>query len=290
MTPPLTNPSQNWPEQWQDLIAGYALGDLTSEEAEVVTRLLAEHPELQSEINAYQEVLDLMPYALAPEAPPAILETQLIQTATARVPPSRQVGQAQHSSQRLSQRLSRRQWGLAWGASVALAASALLAFGFDNYRLRQQVGQLQANNTQLEQQLQSAQTVINRLQQKDIQDEAVLAKLSQPNSLMYTLAGTPEATQATGSLLATPGDATILVIANNLPTLSNEQIYRLWAVATPTSAPTFCGEFSQVDGVVSLDAPQLSCAQIPNQVIITVERKSDPPIPKGTAILQGKQA
>jgi hypothetical protein len=40
------------PENWQELMAGCALGDLSSEEAELLQRPLTENPDLTSEVEA----------------------------------------------------------------------------------------------------------------------------------------------------------------------------------------------------------------------------------------------
>ena len=52
------------PQEIQELIAGYVLGDLSSAEAEEFRSLLLQLPELQAEVTSLQEVLAMMPYGL----------------------------------------------------------------------------------------------------------------------------------------------------------------------------------------------------------------------------------
>ena len=59
MTMPLS------PQEIQELAAGYVLGDLTSNEAELFQTLLAELPTLGAEVTALQDALAVMPYGLA---------------------------------------------------------------------------------------------------------------------------------------------------------------------------------------------------------------------------------
>ena len=71
----------NNPEEWEKLIAGYVLGDLTTEEVAVVHQLLALHPELLSEVDQLQEVLALIPLALPEDYPTSQLRSQILKNA-----------------------------------------------------------------------------------------------------------------------------------------------------------------------------------------------------------------
>ena len=69
------------PERLEELIAGYVLGNLSSEEAEELRQLLTEHPKLSAEIHRLQEVLELMPYALPEVNPPQHLRSAILEAA-----------------------------------------------------------------------------------------------------------------------------------------------------------------------------------------------------------------
>ncbi|KZL47797.1 hypothetical protein A2T98_21400 [Nodularia spumigena CENA596] len=61
--------NQNF-DELQELLAGYVLGDLTSEEVAKVKQLLETSPELKVEVNGLQNSLALLPWALPETSPP----------------------------------------------------------------------------------------------------------------------------------------------------------------------------------------------------------------------------
>ncbi|NJN90863.1 MAG: hypothetical protein HC878_11130 [Leptolyngbyaceae cyanobacterium SL_5_14] len=79
------------PENWEELIAGYALNDLSPEEAKLVEQLLDENPALMGEVNQLQEVLALLPYGLPRQEPPSHLRLTILEAAQegARTPKPR---------------------------------------------------------------------------------------------------------------------------------------------------------------------------------------------------------
>ena len=77
MTEPL------FPQRSKELMAGYVLGNLSSEEAEELRRVLKENPELATEVRRLQEVLEVMPYALPDIAPPPHLYSAILEAASA---------------------------------------------------------------------------------------------------------------------------------------------------------------------------------------------------------------
>lgn len=113
------------PEHLEELIAGYVLGNLCSEEAEVFKQLLAEKPELMQEVNQLQEVLGLLPYSLPEITPPPRLRSAIVEAAYAPVKAA-SVG---------------KQFVLPWSKIIgSVAAIFALGFGIDNYQLRQELG------------------------------------------------------------------------------------------------------------------------------------------------------
>lgn len=77
----MTNPFNA--QELQEITAGYVLGDLTSEEAAQFHQLLAQHPELREEVEALQEALAMMPYALPEEKPQSELRSRILQATQA---------------------------------------------------------------------------------------------------------------------------------------------------------------------------------------------------------------
>jgi anti-sigma-K factor RskA len=249
------------PENWQELMAGYALGDLSSEEAETLQRLLNEHPELKDEVTQFQEVLALMPYALPdPEPPPQLRESILSQA----VAENRPVGIFADSR---SQRHTRINWAVLAGT---IAAVALVAIGVDNYRLRQAA--------------QENQRTISRLQQDAKTNTALATALQQPGTQIYALEGTAD--QASGNLVVVPGQNQVTVVTD-LPQLPDGKIYRLWANPANAKQPTYCGEF-QAGKITSFSSPAAICGQNGDRMLITAELAADPPIPKGELVMRSR--
>ncbi|HEY9709052.1 MAG TPA: hypothetical protein V6D48_12695 [Oculatellaceae cyanobacterium] len=71
------------PEQVEELIIGYVLGNLTPEEAEKFRPLLAKNPQLATQVNLWQEALELLPYALPEVEPPPHLRSAILSAACA---------------------------------------------------------------------------------------------------------------------------------------------------------------------------------------------------------------
>ena len=73
------------PEQVEELIIGYVLGNLSPEEAEEFRPLLAKNPQLATQVNLWQEALELLPYALPEVEPPPHLRSAILSAACANI-------------------------------------------------------------------------------------------------------------------------------------------------------------------------------------------------------------
>ncbi|MEM7772468.1 MAG: anti-sigma factor [Cyanobacteria bacterium P01_E01_bin.6] len=104
------------------LIAGYVLGDLTSEETAQLEQLVAENPDVTQEIHAMQVSFEVVPQGLTMVEPPASLREKIIVSQSLQSP---------EDQFRLSKTVVRVLAGFA-----ALAAIALV---MDNLRLRNQL-------------------------------------------------------------------------------------------------------------------------------------------------------
>jgi anti-sigma-K factor RskA len=182
--------------QIQELIAGYVLGDLSSEEAVELEKLLVEHPELIQEIAAVQQTLELS-YAPPAVTPPASLR--------ARVLVASQLGaDAQMSRGSLEPFSSSPQRRLVWGRAAGIAAAALIvALGIANYRLWQTLQSLQA-------------------------DRPDRPGIETP--LTYALQGTDFAQNATAEIVVDPVTLNARLVVEDLPPLPNGKVYVLWTV------------------------------------------------------------
>lgn len=238
------------PENWRDLVAGYVLGDLAPEEITQVQRWQQLHPEVAAELQSCQQTWATLPYALPVKTPPPRLKRRLVQ-ATARSSVSSSPGPSRGSGGR---------WplyglGLGWAAT----AIALGVVSWENQQLRQ-------DNQRI---------------------EAIVARFTQPQNRIYTLAGTEAQPNATGRLVVDPNTQRITVTTQALPPLPADQVYRLWAVAG--AKPLFCGQFSpqaQMD-IQEWTAPDRTCAEDSVQMLVTQEAIAAPPTPQGPLVLEG---
>jgi len=69
------------PDHWENLITGYVLGDLSSEEAALVKQYLELYPELAVEVESLQATLAVFPLSLPETKPPEKLRSQILEAA-----------------------------------------------------------------------------------------------------------------------------------------------------------------------------------------------------------------
>jgi anti-sigma-K factor RskA len=262
------------PETWQTLLAGYVLDDLSSDEMETFKQLLEADPSLTEEIQHYQEALSLLPYALPDQTPPPHLRSSIFNAIEA----SSKTAAAPHPN---PTRPLIPLWLTLIGSAIALIAMAL---GADNYRLRQANHRLNHENSRL-----IAEN--SQLQQEVKQSRTVVAALEQPNTQIYKLVGATDSTAA-ASLVISPSQH-VAIVARNLPKLVNDQAYRLWAIQTGVTQPTYCGQFNASGTEVTTTtwaAPTKVCSSVVDQMLITAESITAPPTPAGPLVLKSTKS
>ncbi|MCL1469908.1 anti-sigma factor [Argonema antarcticum] len=239
--------SPELPEKLEELMAGYVLGNLSSEEAEQLQRLLAEHPEQAKELNSLQEVLELMPYALPEVTLPQHLRQSILEEANVEI----------------KQESPRKQFSLPWRQMAgSIAAVLVVALGWDNYNLRQN--------------LTAVQTEVAR--QKD-----VIAMLRNPDTHLVSLKGMDMASAATGRIVMTPGEPKSVLILQNLPVLPEGKFYQLWSVVRGEKIPS--GQFNASEkGTVLVKLPTPSALEVTG-LVVTVEVSPVPQSPSGPMVM-----
>jgi anti-sigma-K factor RskA len=254
----MTGPSS--PEHLEELMTGYALDSLSPEEEEEFKRLLAENPQLATEVNLCQEALDLLPYNLPEVEPPSHLHWAILKAARAEVP-------AESSRTRRVRRWSRLPWSTIAGSIAALLA---LAVGLDNYRLRQELKTASLANDRLRQEIETAKPIITALQQ--------------PNTRILALVGTKDAKTASGSILLNTEAQKALIAVQNLPTPPADKVYRLWAIRD--NKPIACGEFSATQqGLDAFSLRDAACSSTQSTFAVSLEPTSLPPQPAGPIVM-----
>ena len=252
--------STTLPENWQLLLAGYVLNDLTPEETALVEQWLDQYPEVANELEALATTWESLPAALPPVPPPPELRDRILSAAQAQAPESAPALASEPSPEPV---IRPRRWpwgGLVLALGWVATAIALVAALQENQRLRLAL----------------------------LQNEAVVASFSQPANPLYTLGGTEVEPEANARLVVSPTDQTALIVTTDLPPLAADQVYRLWALAD--SDPVFCGQFNPdaAQDTSQWDLPDAACAASPVQMLITAENRVDPPVPAGDLVMQSQ--
>ncbi|MEM1309125.1 MAG: anti-sigma factor, partial [Cyanobacteria bacterium P01_H01_bin.153] len=252
-------------DRWHDLFAGFALGNLTPEEQAELDQLLESQPELRAELQAYEAALNQLPQGLELPALPPDLEAKILQGVHASTAAS--LGEESSGPAAIAAPAAPR---YRWAAAAAIAAALVMLLGWDNYQLRQS---LAVNRQKLAANQQKLAEVKEAFQQLEREQEAVqttLASLQNPDAV-YTLEGMGQLTDTLGSVITKARDNTATLVAHDLPTLPEEQVYRFW-VADEDKELMYCGQFTVEDAApIAWSLPDASCSTQSSQVAITID-------------------
>lgn len=257
------------PEYLEELLAGYALGDLSPEEAEDLQQLLLTYPELVVEAQILQEVLAALPYALPVVEPNPQVRQNILHALNAENSlasftenPVETLAPVQANPRA---KIKRNGWGISipWvKIAGSMAALVVVAIALDNYRLRQQMVAMQGQ--------------ING--QKDL-----LAMLQQPNTRLVSLKGMDQAVTASGSIVVTPGEAQAVLVLQNLSPLPDGQTYQLWSIVNNQNIPWEQFRVDQRGTVFAKLSLPVNLAV--NRLVITVELSPSPSAPTGPMVM-----
>jgi anti-sigma-K factor RskA len=214
----MTNPS----DEEMDLLVAYSLDELEPHEAERVSRLLAERPELRATAAELRATLEKLPYALPDAEVPDTLRERTLNHAT---------GGSRRESAAPRQPPLWRRLTLVFGAlSGALAVVAALLLG--------QLGDTQRQLAQARFELEQVAAERDQIV-RVVSSSEVIAQLD------------GDAGRAT--LLQTPEGERLL--AAQLPALAEGRVYQLWSIAGQ-AAPVSAGTFEvQPDGSALVRVP-----------------------------------
>ncbi len=255
--------SQN-PEELEKQIAGYVLGDLTTEEVVEIDKILALNPELLIEMAQFQQVFSLLPLALPETYPSAQLRSQILENFKQQ---NLQLAKTERNTQTVTPETAKKFLNKTYLVG-ALITALLIGIGFDSYRTKQQLA--------------IAQAELSNYQQ-------ALSLLKQPNNRLLALKGMGELPAASGSLVIDTQSKTGLLCIQRLSMPPQNMNYRLWALIDGRKA--FITEFTpDQTGAVILSLPMETTLKGAKSVAITLEQKQAPLQPKGEMVMRGESS
>ncbi|MBD2777119.1 anti-sigma factor [Iningainema tapete] len=258
------------PNNYQDLIAGYILNNLSDEEAAVLENLLNEHPELHQEVDSFHNAFDVFA-DVVPIEPPEHLRTNILAAAT------NSLASVEQAPLQVAQTIPQpTRVKLIIGIGGAIAASLITVLGLRTYQLSFELQQANAKIQNLQRNLQQAQNI-----------SPVLSTLQQPKTLLYSLEGSGNS--ASGSLVMSAEKKQVIILVQNLPQLPQGRVYRLWAKIPTHTSLTYCGQFnSNTQGYIQITVLSDNCGASPTQMLITLDAITDPTTQGGPLIMQSR--
>ncbi|TVP61952.1 MAG: anti-sigma factor [Nodularia sp. (in: Bacteria)] len=254
------------PEYMKNLAAGFVVDDLTPEEMAEFRLLLDQHPELIAEVEDLQEVLRQVVDGFTEVEAPANLLPKILEQAT----------EVKRNSPGVATRTSQR-WIKMAGS---IAALFVVVLGVDNYRLRQNLGVVTADNQRLRQDFTQAQVVKNLLQNSQTR--------------LFTFQGVKSTDNSSGSVIINPEQQKAVMVFQNLSAPPPGYFYFLWTVVANEKFP--CGEVKPYAwGTASHELP--FTAQMYKEfyhpefsgLVITLETDPNVSRPTGTIVMQSSQ-
>ncbi len=280
------NPQSN---AFQELIAGYVLGDLSSDEMAEVQQYLASNPQARTEVAELQATLNLLPLSLPEDvAPRRALNTKLLEAA-AETPQRAQKNEAVPAPVVGFQ--SRQQWhapvtGGAITKTVCFAIAATIAaavLGFQNLQLR---NQLQFAQQQSEERLVAIETQLASAKSDVAEYQEVISILRLPENRLLSLSAASGFTEtSSGSVVIAPQRSWAMLALKDLPDPPAGKAYQLWAVVN--GEKIYCVEFKPDEtGQVLVEIPVGNWAGTP-MVSITLEDEGTIPTQTSEMVMNG---
>ncbi len=237
--------------EWDELLAGYVLGDLSSEEIVKVKEHLAQNPELRIEITNLEATLSLLPLSLPQTTPSKGIRENILQSAQASL----------ISSPSLPIWKKPQMWIF---LIVGLGAMGMTTLGFTNYRLQEKLA--------------VAETELSSY--KD-----AIALLRKPNNRLLAIKSMKDQQQSSGSLLIAPQEQTAMLSLQNVSALPRGKVYRMWAFVDGKKVA--CAEFKpNAEGKVFLKLPLENWAET-STVAVTIEPSAQTLEPTGETVMMG---
>lgn len=241
---------------FEQLSAGYALGNLSEEELARFRQAVERNPNLGVEANRLKDVLDLLPYGL-PDAADELPSSRMRDAILRQVDPAPQTPP-------VSNVIPFRSKAPAW-----VAAGLLLTL----------TGGLGWNTVRLVGENRSLVASLDR-------ERDLIAMLQRSDARLISLKGMDQAVRADGNLLINTGDSTGILTVRDLPRLPADRVYQVWLVLDGRKIES--GRFTVgADGraVAKIQSP--SFTQNSN-LMITIEPKGGMDTPTGPMVMTSR--
>ncbi|MGB6295213.1 MAG: anti-sigma factor [Rivularia sp. (in: cyanobacteria)] len=269
------------PPNWESLITGYVLSDLTPEEAALVKQYLETYPELATEVESLQATLALFPLSLPETKPSERLRSQILETAAKDLSNAVETQQTPFISQSSNLPITSPK---PWLKIAGITAVGIIAsLGFFNYRLHQKLAtaEIDLSNYRLQAELSNTQQELSRYQE-------ALSVLKQPNNRLLALKSITPNISSSGSLVIAPNSEAAILTLKNLPDLPEDKVYRLWAFVDGKKVK--CAKFNPDSQGKVLQKIPLQKWGDTTEVFVTVEPKKGLELPVGETVMKGSRA
>lgn len=298
----MSQPFNNSPppiDPWQELLAGYVLGNLSSEDMINVQRYLEANPSAIAEVEQLQTTLALLPLGLADEPVPEALKANILSAAGRTLPLQLAQGLVQNQAIYGSQSggesestsilpplsntmdFNRHSRSIPWAAiATGIVSIVALGLGIQNHSLQQEMAATRRE-------LASLRQVQEAIAQRDDRYRNAVTLMNQPKSRMLTMVGTGAVAAASGNIVIAPDLNRAILSIKDMPLPPVGKVYHLWAIVGGTKVA--CAQFApEADGQALLQLPANRWSNA-TKVVITLEPEQSYIEPTGEMVMSGQQ-
>ena len=259
---------------WSELLAGYVLGDLSSDDMIRVQAYLDNHPEAVQEIIELKATLNLMSLGLPDvPVPPMIKDNLLAALPSEKVIPIKQVKQSNLKFNEGNR------WRTIASIAGSMAAVTIVGLGLQSYQLQQE---FIATRQELKQ-LRETQEKLLAQQSDQSRYQQSISLMNQPSGRILRLTGSGTAIQTTGTIVIAPTQKRAVLMVKNMPAPPPGKLYHLWAIVNGQKIA--CIQFTpEADGQVMLQLPADRWSNAVG-VVVTIESVQSEAQPVGEMVM-----
>ncbi len=271
--------SSNTP--WSELLAGYVLGDLSSDDMIRVQHYLESNSDAIAEVEALQITLGLLPLGLDDVSVPPQIKTNLLASLPDRATPLQSRPAIQHTAAQTPVQAKVQQRWFAIAGSIAAVTIAVL--GLQSYQLQQEFS---ATRQELAKLRESQEKLLAQSGEGD-RYQQVVSWMNQSHSRMLTMTGSGRVAGASGNVVIMPDQNRAVLMVEKMPPPPPGKVYHLWAVVK--NQKVACIQFvPEANGRVLMPLPANRWTAA-TQVVITIEPEQSGTQPTGDMVMSGEK-